>query len=114
MRVPSLAATKASATALHPPAQPRRHVVELLLERRLDGELGHEALRLALHLDAHAQLRAALLERHAAGELLPHAAVADLGEADAAVVLRVEVEGGLALLAEQLVDRLRGTALAAA
>ena len=50
----------------------------------------------------------ALLERHAAGELLPDAAVADLRERDAAVVLRVEVEGGLALLAEQLVDGLRG------
>src|SRR5262247_3821022 len=103
MRVPSLASTKASATALHSASQPRRHVLELLLERRLDRELRHEPLRLAFHLDADAQPRAALLERHAAAQLLPQAAVADLRERDAPVVLCVEVEGRLALLAEQLV-----------
>src|SRR5262245_54542109 len=116
MRTPSLAVIKlapgpSSAIRLHALAERPRHVVELLLERRLDGELRHEALGLALDVDADPQLRAARVERHAAGALLPDPPVADLGEGDAPVVLAVEMEGGLAVLAEQSVVRSRGPAL---
>src|SRR5690606_26234819 len=84
-----------------PAAQRLRHLLELLLHRAADRELGNQRLGAALELDAHARLLLALDQRDRAAQLLPDPAVADLLEAHVAFGRIVEVEGGGALATQR-------------